>query len=54
MQVEGLEPSRGYPRQILSLLRLPFRHTCNNAYLITYRERIQTFYLTKYIVQNIM
>ena len=28
MQVEGLEPSRSYPRQILSLLRLPFRHTC--------------------------
>lgn len=23
---EGFEPSRGCPRQILSLLRLPFRH----------------------------
>ena len=26
MRMEGLEPSRGYPRQILSLVRLPFRH----------------------------
>ena len=24
--MEGLEPSRGHPRQILSLMRLPFRH----------------------------
>ena len=24
---EGLEPSRSYPRQILSLLRLPLRHS---------------------------
>ena len=23
-----LEPTRSYPRQILSLLRLPFRHSC--------------------------
>ena len=27
MRVEGLEPSRSHPRQILSLMRLPFRHT---------------------------
>ena len=26
MRMEGLEPSRGHPRQILSLVRLPFRH----------------------------
>ena len=26
MRMEGLEPSRGHPRQILSLMRLPFRH----------------------------
>ena len=32
MLVAGLEPARGCPRQILSLLRLPFRHTgvCRN------------------------
>ena len=24
---EGFEPSRGLPRQILSLMRLPFRHS---------------------------
>ena len=37
MQVEGLEPSRGCPRQILSLMRLPFRHTCilNNVQLLS-------------------
>ena len=23
----GLEPARGFPRQILSLMRLPFRHS---------------------------
>ena len=28
MQVVGLEPTQGCPRQILSLMRLPFRHTC--------------------------
>ena len=27
MLVAGLEPARGCPRQILSLMRLPFRHT---------------------------
>lgn len=27
MPVAGLEPARGCPRQILSLMRLPFRHT---------------------------
>lgn len=26
MQVVGLEPTRGCPRKILSLVRLPFRH----------------------------
>ena len=29
MLVAGLEPARGCPRQILSLMRLPFRHTSN-------------------------
>ena len=28
MQVVGLEPTRSCPRKILSLVRLPFRHTC--------------------------
>ena len=28
MQEMGLEPTRGRPRQILSLMRLPFRHSC--------------------------
>ena len=26
MPAAGLEPARGYPQQILSLHRLPFRH----------------------------
>ena len=26
MQEMGLEPTRSHPRQILSLMRLPFRH----------------------------
>ena len=29
MQEMGLEPTRGRPRQILSLMRLPFRHSCS-------------------------
>ena len=32
--VVGLEPTRGFPQQILSLPRLPFRHT--GIYLIYY------------------
>ena len=31
MPAVGLEPTRGYPQQILSLHRLPFRHA--GAYL---------------------
>lgn len=26
MRMAGLEPARSHPRQILSLMRLPFRH----------------------------
>lgn len=26
MRMVGLEPTRGHPRKILSLVRLPFRH----------------------------
>jgi hypothetical protein len=31
MGAEGLEPSRPYSQQILSLLRLPFRHAPLNS-----------------------
>ncbi len=27
MPLAGLEPARGFPQQILNLLRLPFRHS---------------------------
>ncbi len=33
MQVVGLEPTCSCLRQILSLLRLPFRHTCGKPYI---------------------
>ena len=26
LRIVGLEPTRGHPREILSLVRLPFRH----------------------------
>ena len=32
MPAAGLEPARGYPQQILSLHRLPFRHAGTNKY----------------------
>ena len=43
MRMEGLEPSRGHPRQILSLMRLPFRHIrrsviLNTSISLTYEE----------------
>lgn len=34
MQEMGLEPTRGRPRQILSLMRLPFRHSCANVLIL--------------------
>ena len=34
MQVVGLEPTRCCHRQILSLMRLPFRHTCVCCFLL--------------------
>ena len=35
MQEMGLEPTRSHPRQILSLMRLPFRHSCaSNSVII--------------------
>ena len=39
MQVVGLEPTRGCPRKILSLVRLPFRHI-----------RIRVVHTTKLII----
>ena len=35
MQEMGLEPTQGCPRQILSLMRLPFRHSCVSGVLCT-------------------
>ena len=35
MPAAGLEPARGYPQQILSLHRLPFRHAGTNKYYIS-------------------
>ena len=34
MQEMGLEPTRSHPRQILSLMRLPFRHSCASNSII--------------------
>ena len=35
VQEMGLEPTRSHPRQILSLMRLPFRHSCaSNSVII--------------------
>ena len=31
MQEMGLEPTRSHLRQILSLMRLPFRHSCSTT-----------------------
>ncbi len=44
VRMEGLEPSRGRPRQILSLMRLPFRHirvVHSNGYDNTLGFRLQ-------------
>ena len=38
MQEMGLEPTRGRPRQILSLMRLPFRHSCKSLFSFTDRD----------------
>ena len=52
MQEMGLEPTRGRPRQILSLMRLPFRHSCESYYLTgiyvtTSRSDLQAFYFVR-------
>ena len=50
MQVAGLEPARCHHRQILSLLRLPFRHTCvatQCLYILTLNCEIVNIFLTE-------
>ena len=42
MRMAGLEPARGRPRQILSLMRLPFRHIRNSF--------SETYYITGFWV----
>ena len=49
MPVAGLEPARGCPQQILSLPRLPFRHTgisTTELYLTISPGYWQVFFLT--------
>ena len=49
MQVVGLEPTRGCPRKILSLVRLPFRHTClpkKHFYFFLLSCCLNTMYIT--------
>ena len=55
MPVAGLEPARGCPRQILSLMRLPFRHTGihSNCELNHYWQSLLTTKLMlPYLVTN--
>ena len=53
MRMVGLEPTRGRPRKILSLVRLPFRHirvsetpsVSNDSLIITYFfSKVNTFF----------
>ena len=39
MRIVGLEPTRGHPRKILSLVRLPFRHI-RIAYVATQQNKL--------------
>ena len=44
----GLEPTRGYPQQILSLHRLPFRHagkygSCGHPQLLSLAHQLPLF-----------
>ena len=46
MQEMGLEPTRSHPRQILSLMRLPFRHSCAfNSHILTQVRQKSKLYL---------
>ncbi len=41
LRMVGLEPTRGHPRKILSLVRLPFRHirSQSKGYLLLFEPR---------------
>ena len=39
VRMVGLEPTRGHPRKILSLVRLPFRHI-RMAYVATQQNKL--------------
>ena len=47
MREMGLEPTRSHPRQILSLMRLPFRHSrvLQLCYSITGFLKVQAYIL---------
>ena len=54
MPAAGLEPARGCPRQILSLMRLPFRHAGitvianNKSYINIADVNLQVFFVPKH------
>ena len=50
MQEMGLEPTRSHPRQILSLMRLPFRHSCasNSDILSQVSSKFKCLFPTKH------
>ena len=50
MQEMGLEPTRSHPRQILSLMRLPFRHSCasNSDILSQVPSKFKCLFPTKH------
>ena len=56
MPAAGLEPARGYPQQILSLHRLPFRHAGTNKYYTNtevHRMQAELFKLLAFFVAYI-
>ena len=50
VQEMGLEPTRSHPRQILSLMRLPFRHSCasNSDILSQVSSKFKCLFPTKH------
>ena len=57
MQEMGLEPTRCCQRQILSLMRLPFRHSCryfvDRGYINILKKVLQAFFKGKQFVNYI-
>ena len=53
MQEMGLEPTRSHPRQILSLMRLPFRHSCasNSDILSQVSSKFKCLFPTKHYLK---